>query len=327
MSEPVDALVVGTGAVGSGYDGSRSSDDAPLSHAGAYAAHPQTRLAAGVDPDHSAREAFTARWNVHAYATLREALGVHQPVLASVCTPASSRAETVAALLDAGVRGVWAEKPLAMTSSAADELVRACDAAGAGLLVNFLRRLDPLHRRVADRLRELGGARHVDVRYSGSLASYATHGIDLVRWWAGEPTAVTAVALDGREPLVALEVANGATALLAQVQLPPTELFEVDVFARGERLTLMGLGELLTSATSGPSDVFRDVEVLARTAPEDRTGLGGAMMCGVSALLDNVRTRAPLPCTGADAIAVLRVHEAIAASLEKGVRVRIGAAS
>jgi predicted dehydrogenase len=327
VSEPVDALVVGTGAVGSGYDELRPPGEAPLSHAGAYAAHPETRLVGGVDPDPAARAAFTSRWDVPAYATLGEALGAQRPVLASVSTPVVSRAETIQALLEAGVRAVWAEKPLAATSAAALKLVRASEAAGAGLLVNFLRRLDPLHRQVAERIGELGGARHIDVRYSGSLASYATHGIDLVRWWAGEPTAVTALALGDGEPLVALDVAGGATALLAQIQIPPTELFEVDVFARAERLTLTGLGEHLATATAGPSSLFREVEVLARTAPEDRSGLEGAMMCGVSALLGHLRTNAPLPCTGTDAVAVLRVHEAIAASLEKGGRVELGVAA
>lgn len=320
----LDAIVVGAGAVGSGYDTGRPQDAPPLSHAGAYAAHPETRLVAAVDPGADARATFTESWSVPAYATLEEALAAHPGLaLASVCTPSAARAHAVTALTGAGIRAIWAEKPLAPTTAEAREVVDACECAGIGLLVNFLRRFDPLHRRVAAMIAERGGARHIDVRYSGSLEDYATHGIDIVRWWAGEIVAATAMPLATGEALVALETKSGATAVLAQVRLGEVELFEVDVFAGAERLSLTGLGERLVRAGARPSEHFRSVTVLANGTPDDESGLQRAMIEGVSALVAFVRTKTPMPVTGADAVAALAVYEAIESSLAEGRRTEL----
>lgn len=322
MNAVLDALVIGAGAVGSGYDEHRPQGP-PLSHAGAYAAHPATRLAGAVDPDPAARERFSARWDVPAYADLAAALAAGRPALVSVCTPVAGRGALVEQLLDAGVAAIWCEKPLAADAAEGALLTAACERAGVGLQVNFLRRFDPLHGRVAARLRELGGPLHVDVRYGGPLRSYGTHGVDFFRWIAGDVAWVEAVARDAGEPIVVLATAAGVTGVLAQVRGCGAELFEIDVLTVGERLGLGGLGEQLTRATPAPSALFTDVTRLDYGAASEGGGIAQAMMGGVQALVDHLRDGTPLPCTGADGVAALAVHDAVDAAVASGARVAL----
>lgn len=62
---------------------------------------------------------------------------------AVICTPTSTHAEFVHALLARGVRQVFIEKPLADTLERAQAIVDACAAAGATLQVGFIERFNP----------------------------------------------------------------------------------------------------------------------------------------------------------------------------------------
>ena len=179
--EPLPALVVGCGAVGSTYDEHRRGR-LPLSHAGAYGAHERTRLVGGVDGDAEARRRFETHWDLPAYSTLAEALDDLRPAIVSVCTPAEARPAIIAQAVEAGVRAIWAEKPLAPSAAAAAQPVALCERAGVPLQVNFLRRFDELHRRAAT---VVGTRFRADFRFSGSLENYGGHAFDLFRWYAG----------------------------------------------------------------------------------------------------------------------------------------------
>src|SRR6185436_19418698 len=96
----------------------------------AYAAHERTRLAAGVDRDPEARRRFERRWEAPAYEDLEQALADCRPDVVSVCTPAEPRPAIVAQALEAGARAIWAEKPLAQSSAAAEQLVELCEQEG-----------------------------------------------------------------------------------------------------------------------------------------------------------------------------------------------------
>jgi predicted dehydrogenase len=324
MTGKLTALVVGVGAVGSGYD-ERRSDRPPLSHAGAYATHAEITLVGAVDTDAGARERFSARWGLPCHASLDDALARGVPDIVSVCTPAEGRLATVTALLEAGVSAIWCEKPLAASVAEGASIVAACEGVSVPLQVNFLRRFDPLHRRAAERIADLGGCRQLDVRYSGSLRAYGTHGTDLFRWFAGEPAWVHATAVRDREPLVILGAHDGAVGLLSQVPSRELELFEVDVFTADARLTLAALGEQLLAAEAVESGLFPGVRRLEYGLSVDGNGLADAMMGGVNALIENLTVGAPLPCSGTDGLAALAVQEAVESSLASGMAVELGA--
>ncbi|HEY8584260.1 MAG TPA: Gfo/Idh/MocA family oxidoreductase [Capillimicrobium sp.] len=305
------ALVVGLGAVGSDYAPADPAA-APLSHAGAYAAHTGIELVAGVDPDPAARERFAARWGAPAYAGIDEALAVTGPVeLASLATPAGARLGEARKLLASGVRVLWCEKPLAADVATGEALVAAAREARSALLVGFLRRFDPVHRRVAARIH--GGERllHADVRHSGTLDSFGSHAVDLIAWLGGPIVAVEAIALEGGGALAALRTRDGATATVAPVVGAPTGLFEAELFTTGGRTSLQSFGERVLRAPIAPSLTFAGHDGLGAPVLEAEDGLASAMMGAVQAAIDHLDAGAPLPCDGADGLAALRAVEAI----------------
>jgi predicted dehydrogenase len=318
------ALVVGCGAVGSGYDEDREGQP-PLSHAGAYRAHDATELVGGVDPDPLARSRFEQRWNVPCHADLAAGLEENRPALVSVCTPPDSHAEDVRHALAAGVRGLWVEKPLASTRALGAEIVEAADRSGVALQVNFIRRFDPTHRRVAETLRSPESKLvHADFRFSGSLSNFGSHAIDLFRWFGGEPTWVRTVTSAEGEPLVFLGSESGTTASLYRVQTGAAELFETTLFTNRGLMTLTGLGEDLTTWKPTTSDLFTGVTRIGAPALDGARAFEDAMVNGVESLVSHLTSGAPLLCEGADGLAALLIEEASEESARTGEPVRLG---
>src|SRR5262249_26146656 len=152
----------------------------------------------------------------------------------SVCTPADARPALVARAVDAGAQAIWAEKPLALSAAAAEELVALCDQAAVLLQVNFLRRFDELHRRVAT---VVGTQFRADFRFSGSLENYGAHAFDLFRWYAGDVSAAWPGSVEDGEPLLLLESPGGASASFWRVPSGDVDMFECDFYTDRGRFT------------------------------------------------------------------------------------------
>jgi len=318
----LDALVVGCGRIGSGYDYERSPDP-PLSHAGAYTTNADVRLGAGSDPDPEARERFERRWAVRCYADLAEALEAVRPAVASVCTPPDGRVEVVEQLLAGGVQGIWIEKPLASTAREGAAIVALAERAGVALQVNFHRRFDPIHRAAAERVRADGGAVHGDFRFSGTLLNFGSHAFDLFRWFVGEPRRVRALSLRGRDPAAFVDADHGSTGSFQQVITDGTLIFDADFVTAHRRVTLAAAGEQYLEGRVAGSSLFRDVMRHEYDETRSNGGVRGAMSGAVEALVRATRLREPPPCGGADGVAALRLYEAIRTAAESGATVEI----
>ena len=298
------ALVVGCGAIGSDYDRLATPGAAPRSHAGAYTASERTELAGGVDPDPAARRRFTARWGLPCHASLADAFASSPAEVVSICTPPDTRTAVVDELLERDVRAIWIEKPLAESVAAGESIVAACEASGVPLQLNFLRRFDPLHQRVADLVR--GRVLRADFRYSGTLENYGSHAIDLFRWFVGEAAQVES--LGDNEPTLHAATEDGRVGTFARVTGTAAPFFDCDLWLDDARVLLSALGEQLVVARPAPSTIFPGLERLEIGAPDPDLGLERAMSSALDALLDHLEQGRRLLCTGADGVAELRVR-------------------
>jgi len=131
--------------------------------------------------------------------------------LVVVATPTHLHAEYATAAARAG-KHVFCEKPIARTREQAEEMVRACDAAGVTLAVGHVVRYFPEYRRAKRLLDDgtlgrpaiatlvrgnfsVGSARewYLDAAKSGGVVlDLMLHDLDTVRWWFGEPSRVYA---------------------------------------------------------------------------------------------------------------------------------------
>ncbi|NUQ00570.1 MAG: Gfo/Idh/MocA family oxidoreductase [Armatimonadetes bacterium] len=184
--------VIGLGRIASTIDDEvkrkYASTMLPYSHVASYMEVPEVEVVAGSDVLADKRAAFTERWGVEAvYEDYRAMLAAEKPDIVSVCTRTEDRQEAVMACAEAGVRAIYAEKPIAISLADADAMVAACEARGAVLAVGCTRRWDPWHVRARELVDEglLGERLNIIGMLQCGLSHNGSHLIDIVRWHAG----------------------------------------------------------------------------------------------------------------------------------------------
>jgi predicted dehydrogenase len=195
----VRAAIIGLGRMGSTFDeevGPYGRWQPPHAHAACYRAVPEVELVAGADAHPGQREAFVRKWGLdaaHVYADYREMLERERPEVVSICTSARPRARILTDVLaaDAGVRAVWAEKPMAITLAEADEMVAGCRRAGVLLAIGASRCWDASYNRMRElvELGEIGDVLQVNGFGRCALSHNGSHLLTLVAYLAGGPAA------------------------------------------------------------------------------------------------------------------------------------------
>jgi predicted dehydrogenase len=187
------AAVIGLGRMGSTFDDEIQQGGSiflPYCHAPSYHASPLTDLVAGADPHSEQRAIFGERWGLggeRLYADHREMLEREKPDMVSICTTARIRARIVLDAVAAGVKAIWAEKPIAISLTEADEMVRTCREHGVALAINCARRWHPglgQARRLIE-AGELGRLLQVTAYGQCGLSHNGSHLLDIVRYLAG----------------------------------------------------------------------------------------------------------------------------------------------
>jgi predicted dehydrogenase len=182
------AAIVGLGKIGMRYDQHLSAPAYVLSHARAFAEHPDFLIAGAADPDPLRREEFSRTFGASAYPTAGELMAAVKPDVLVIASPTASHAESLREALDNHTpRVVLCEKPLAYSSVETRAIIDACDRRGIPLLVNFIRRADPGIMEVATRIEngKIATPFKAAVWYSKGLLHNGSHMVDLMRFWFG----------------------------------------------------------------------------------------------------------------------------------------------
>jgi predicted dehydrogenase len=203
-------------------------------HAHVLTQLPEARAVALYDPQRERAEALLPKAPGALVArSLDEALEARGVDAVTVCTPSGTHADIAIRAARAG-KHVIVEKPMALTLDQADRMIDACDHAGVKLFVvkqNRWNRPVQAARRAleAGRLGRifLGGVRvlwHRDAAYyeaepwrgtwaqdGGVCTNQASHHIDLLLWFMGEPVSVFAT---GARVMHRIETEDTATVLL-----------------------------------------------------------------------------------------------------------------
>jgi predicted dehydrogenase len=184
--------IIGAGRIGAFFDSPEK--DEILTHAHAYLKHPDTELVGFVDVNEEAGEKAAKMWGGKYYSDIESLFKDNdgQIDILSVCTPDKFHAEVVKKVLDSNsgysVKLIILEKPVAETSEEAKELAKLSEEKGVPILVNYIRRFDPVMHHVRENIvkgeygKVLGGRGLYakGLRYSGS------HLVDLMQFLFGE---------------------------------------------------------------------------------------------------------------------------------------------
>ncbi len=327
------AAVIGLGRMGSTFDDEMTQGGAiftPYAHAPSYVASPLTTLVAGADPHDEQRAIFGARWGLgtdHLYTDYREMLANEQIDIVSVCTTARLRAQIVQDLAKAGVKAIWAEKPLALTLADADAMLAACREHGVQMAINCSRRWNPYYTE-ARRLvatGELGDLLQITAYGQCNLSHNGSHLIDAVRylaggevtWVFGEMESDAAAASDN--DLMGngyLAFDHGARAYLRAL---PTGVasWEFDVLGSKGRIRLVSDSEIMEWTQMVPGG-RRNRGMAAQIPFPQPLNIPGTGITIVQDLVNAIESGQAPRCSGADGLAALEVAMALRESHRSG---------
>ncbi len=233
-------------------------------HLDAIAKVEDLELVAVADTDRPRAEAAGDAWGVPAFPSLDEMLAQVPSDLVAICTPSGLHPQHGVQAAAAG-RHVLTEKPMAISLAAADQLVRACDAADVHLFVVKQNRLNPpiqLLKRAVDKGR-FGRIymANVTVRWTrpqeyydaeswrgtwefdgGAIMNQASHYVDLMQWLVGpvesvmSQTATQARRIEAEDSGVAiLKFRSGALGVLEVNVLTYPRNLEGSITILGEK--------------------------------------------------------------------------------------------
>ncbi|MBI3015547.1 MAG: Gfo/Idh/MocA family oxidoreductase [Candidatus Tectomicrobia bacterium] len=305
------AALIGCGRIGSEYD------EAPrvkgiYSHAGAYAACPQTRLVAVCDKDPDKVARCGERWSVAArYCDPQQMLAEQHPDIVSICTPASTHSSIIhTALATPGVRAILAEKPLTLELEEASEIVRVAAENGVVLAVNYLRRYAEGHNRLRQFLQSggIGEIRTIAGYYTKGTFNNGTHWFDLARFLVGEVIRVRGVDVlkeDGDDPTLDafLEFDSGVNAHLQGCEEAAFSLFEMDLIGASGRARVIESGRTIEVYELVEDPYFTGYKTVARKEKLEG-GLHYGLLHAVENLVRCVNDGSQPACSGADALAI-----------------------
>lgn len=259
----------------------------PHSHAAAYASVSETRVVAVCDLVPALLDRFQEQWGAvfpeaTGYTDYRRLLAEQQIDLLSVVTSDHRHAQIVVDGVEAGVKGIFCEKPIATTLADADRMIAACRSRKAPLLIDHTRRWYPefVEARRLVRSGEIGTLRRIVATLGGPRAMLfrnGTHLIDTVCFFAESDPAWLVGELDdehsghppryagdgGRGPATDpgasayIHFASGVRAFVNASKGTPKN-FEIDLIGAEGRIRVgADVGEVIQSLPNGRPAVSR----------------------------------------------------------------------
>ncbi|MFZ2656192.1 MAG: Gfo/Idh/MocA family oxidoreductase [Victivallales bacterium] len=138
MGKTIRAAIIGIGKSTQGKGGGHSFS---YCHGWAYTSTPGMELVAACSRSEQNVSDFLKEFpGCLGFQDYRRMLKESKPDLVSVCAFAPDREEMVKAAMEAGAKGIWIEKPFALTLGAARRMMEAASKKGTRLFVNHQRR-------------------------------------------------------------------------------------------------------------------------------------------------------------------------------------------
>ncbi len=287
-------------------------------HARHYAGHQDAQLVAVADADRARADAVAADTGAEAFTDHLGLIGKVDAV--SIAVPASDHHAVAADFLDAGVH-VFMEKPLAVDSASAEDLVARAERAGVILQVGHIERFSPAVGELARRLAD--PRRIAAVRKSGWTGRSADvdvvldlmiHDIDLVLTLAGSP--VKSVAADGMTT-VSGRIDEAEAWLTFESGLIATLSASRSARENQRMLTVTEPGAIYVADLAGPTLTVkpRGGQGTARAIPLTPHDNLGAQ---IAAFLDSVAHGTPPLVDGRAGAAAVAIAERIQAAIADG---------
>ena len=340
-----------TGIVGCGRIGSLLEEDPlrgkPCTHAGGFSALPSAHISAGCDIDPVRLKKFGKQWNVTGlYSDYRDMLEKENLDILCIATWTPLHASMTFEAAQAGVKGIFCEKPIATSLDQAQEMVRICQRKKIPLIINHERRWDAYYQQarklilsgkigeiktlIGNALSWKPGKLSVSDHGGGPLFHDGTHLTDLllffagpVAWVSGHETRPGGKKYIEETASAMLGFKNGAIGFIEGGGARKYFNFELDIQGTEGRLLIGNSGrELYITKKSQRFTGFQELEKVPFPEPKkcESPFIGGARE-----MIRTLRTSKAGVSTGKDGLRALEIISAVYQSAQqKGKRVLIG---
>lgn len=312
----------------------------PATIAGAFDELEATQLVAGCNRGRERLEAFGRDFGVTAlYTDYREMLAREELDILAIATPPPSHPELVEAAAAAGVRGIFCEKPMALSLGECDRMIAACHRHGVTMLVNCTRRWYGQFeavRQLADAGR-LGRLLHLvghcqgckplpawEAATEGPLLHDTVHLFDAMRFFAGDVQSIWGIAECRRRTQLRVEdtcygvlrFASGADGCVIVDELTDYERFDLELqFEQG--LIRLGFGEGLWTCRPLEFEQPWWNELVPDRLPEPSWS-APPLLCAARDLVESIEQERSPRCTSEDGRAAVEIIMALYESQLRG---------
>lgn len=306
-------------------------------HARVYSELPEADLVAISDSDSIRAESTANKFGIRAYTDHREMLEKEKPDAVSVVVPTAMHEKVGMDALDAGVN-ILIEKPIAATLEEGTRLIQKARAVNKQLMIGHVVRFDPALQALKQKLDagELGRIYQIFCRRAGPFPTriqdvgvvidLAPHDVDIMRFLAGtNPTRVYSeieqrIHTDHEDLLWAtLRFPDGVIGGLEINWLTPTKIREVLVLGERGMFRADGLTQDLYFYENSNANVqWATLQTIKGVSEGSMTRFAiprfEPLKAELQAFLKAIQDGQPVPISGEDGLAALKVSLALVES-------------
>lgn len=297
---------MGLGQIGMGYDLNLDPDKCVYSHARAFQVHPEFELVGAVDSDPYKQERFKEFYGVSAFPDIKSMSAECGPDLVVVAVPTENHYEAIKEVIKTlKPKIILCEKPLSYSLAQAKSMVEACEAAGIGLLVNYMRRADPAVLQIKSLIEsgKISPPIKGVVWYSKGFLHNGSHFFNLLEFWLGPFIASNSLDRGRRvgesdsEPDVHIEFRSGSVVFLSCWEEAFSH-YTIELICQTGRLRYEYGGEQVIWQSTCPDANFSGYEILSRNVEFIPNGMDKYQMHVVEQLAVALSGRPHTLCTG-----------------------------
>jgi predicted dehydrogenase len=326
VKDTYTGAVIGTGRIGMllEQDPLRLK---PATHFGMMNSHPRISFEAICDAEPEKFDvARSMNADIGCYTDPQKLLEDVKPDIVSIATWRDTHYEMMKLAMDAGVKVIICEKPIAESSEHAIEVVREARQRGVELLINHRRRFDPLLYPFRDDLRAgiIGEIVQVHCVYVYGLVTTGTHMVDALRfflkpvagemiWVAGYPNTMAHFA-PGDDPNIDAVIGfeNGLKVFMQSSNIQDYDIFDFTFYGREGMAQFYNIGRNIDIFKAADSPEHKGFTELVREPVERRGGSPRDLFTKMADnAIDCLEGRATSLSTGEDSLKALEVLLAI----------------
>ncbi|MDN0075830.1 Gfo/Idh/MocA family oxidoreductase [Crenobacter sp. SG2303] len=294
----LNVALIGCGKIGYSFINSGSGVGV-YTHAEAYARADGLQLVAVVDPDIQRAHECAKRYGVDAsrvYGSTEDFFRNETVDIISIASPDATHVSLVRqALAMKSVKGIFLEKPLALTLEDAQGVLAEVRRSNIPVLVNYSRRYCSEHRKLASLIRSgtLGEVQTVNGFYTKGLMHNGTHWLDLFDWFFGEIKMAVgweSASIDFQgDPTLNVHLRSRAvSAMLHGCDARYFSVFEMDVVTDKGRVQIVDGGGKIVVSRVFPSAIYHGYTELKLVEEWSHENMKDLLLRAVEDLRDSI---------------------------------------